>query len=452
MPEHLIRPLTVSELNRQVRDLLEASFVQVVVTGEISNFSCPSSGHWYFSLKDSKAQVRCAMFRNRTLFMRDRPRNGEEVTIQAKVSLYEGRGEFQLIAESMERAGEGALRQAYEALRLTLQSEGLFDTARKRTLPTFPRRIGVITSPTGAAVRDILSVLKRRFPAIPVTLFPVPVQGAEAAPALVRALQAAPRLGDLDVLIVGRGGGSLEDLWAFNEESVVRAIAASQIPVISAVGHETDFTLADFAADVRAPTPSVAAEKATPDAREWLHRLRLIERRLQQPLSRQLQQLQFRIDDLELRLKRAMERHLSKNAREVQQLCSRLKHPRMRLEEYRQRCKQLEQQLIAVLRRDLKQRNLQQTQVEQRLARQGQILTNAPQIKLTHLMARLDTVSPLATLARGYSITLNAKGQAITRAEQVTPGDILETRLAQGQLFSRVERTEGSASQGQGDQ
>lgn len=439
MSERLIRPLTVSELNRQVRDLLEASFLQVVVTGEISNFSCPSSGHWYFSLKDSKAQVRCAMFRNRTLFMRERPRNGEEVTLQAKVSLYEGRGEFQLIAESMERAGEGALRQAYEALRLKLQSEGLFDAARKRPLPTFPRRIGVITSPTGAAVRDILSVLKRRFPAIPVTLFPVPVQGAEAAPALVAALKAAPRLPDLGVLIVGRGGGSLEDLWAFNEEAVVRAIAACPLPVISAVGHETDFTLADFAADVRAPTPSVAAEKATPDALDWLHRLRLVERRLHQPVSRQLQQQQFRVDDLELRLKRAMQRQLTIQARALLQLSSRLKHPRTRLAELQQRCEQWEQQLVAAIGRYLKLGRRQQLHLEERLSRRGQTLTTTYQTRLSHLVSRLDSVSPLATLARGYSITQNEHGQVITRALQVKPGDILETRLAEGRVRSRVE-------------
>ena len=264
--------LSVSQLNRQTRQLLETHLPLIWVEGELSNFACPASGHWYFSLKDEQAQVRCAMFRNRNSRVRlpsgGRPGNGLQVLVRCRVSLYEGRGEFQLIVEHMEEAGLGALQRRFEQLKNKLDSEGLFTTEHKQPLPALPRRIGVITSPTGAAIQDILQVLQRRFAAIPVTIYPTAVQGQEAIAGLTHAIEQANDHGSCDVLIVGRGGGSMEDLWAFNEESVARAIFASDIPIISAVGHEVDFTIADFVADQRAPTPSAAAELLSPDSRD----------------------------------------------------------------------------------------------------------------------------------------------------------------------------------------
>ncbi|MFW5824439.1 MAG: exodeoxyribonuclease VII large subunit, partial [Marinobacter sp.] len=259
------RALTVSELARQVRHLLESSFMQVWVEGELSSLSRPSSGHWYFSLKDQRAQVRCAMFRGFNQRVRPLPKEGDQVRIRGRVSLYESRGDFQIIVEHMEPAGLGALQQAFDALKARLQAEGLFAPERKKPLPAMPRHIGVVTSPTGAAIHDILIVLGRRCPGIPVTLYPTPVQGQTATASIVAAIQRAVRHGQADVLIIGRGGGSLEDLWCFNEEAVARAIAACPIPTVSAVGHEVDVTIADFVADLRAPTPSAAAEKISPD-------------------------------------------------------------------------------------------------------------------------------------------------------------------------------------------
>lgn len=454
------RPLTVTELNRQVRQLLENSFMQVLVTGEISNFSCPASGHWYFTLKDAQSQVRCAMFRNRNLGIRPPPRNGDEVTLTARVSLYEGRGEFQLIADQMERAGEGALRRAYEALRLRLQDEGLFDPARKRPLPTLPRRIGIVTSPTGAVIRDMLTVLGRRFPAIPVLLAPVPVQGSEAAPALVRAIERLNRHQLCDLIIVGRGGGSLEDLWAFNEEIVVRAVVASAIPVISAVGHETDTTLTDFAADWRAPTPSAAAERASPDRLEWLQRLRLLERRSEIALSRslqgharhlahweerlpawprQLQQRTLRLDEWRGRLDLALRRCLEGKRRTLMDQQGRLKHPRTRLAEAAVRRQALLERLHYGIGRLLQGRRDQLERRTTVLPRLGEQLPATATHRLQALAGKLTAVSPLATLARGYSITQTDTGQVVTRGDQVQVGGRLRTRLQQGELVSVIE-------------
>jgi exodeoxyribonuclease VII large subunit len=274
MPGSFGRPerdvYSVSRLNREARVLLERGFGTLWLEAEISNFSRPSSGHWYFCLKDAAAQVRCAMFRQRNMLCAFTARDGQKVLVRARIGLYEPRGEFQLIVDHLEDAGLGALQRQFEELRARLAAEGLFATARKRPLPTLPKRIGVITSPTGAAVRDILHVLARRFPAVAVLIYPVAVQGAQAPAELVAALKTAAARQECDVLILARGGGSLEDLWAFNDEKLARAIVASPIPVISGVGHEVDFTIADFAADVRAPTPSAAAELVVPDAEEWL--------------------------------------------------------------------------------------------------------------------------------------------------------------------------------------
>ncbi len=465
--------LSVSELNRQVRQLLEASFLRVRVTGEVSNFSCPASGHWYFTLKDANAQVRCAMFRNRNRLLRSRPKDGDSLTVDAMVSLYEGRGEFQLLIEGIEQAGEGALRRAYEALRLKLQAEGLFDPARKQPLPSLPSRIVVITSPTGAALRDILTVLGRRFPAIPVLLVPVPVQGAEAAPAIVRALHvvAESQLGDL--IILGRGGGSLEDLWAFNEEAVVRAVAACPIAIISAVGHETDTTLCDFAADLRAPTPSAAAEKASPDQREWLQRLRLAERRLLTPLQRRLvaerrhlaqwrdrlerqprtlEQHQLRLDDGEARLLRALRRYLDLRQRQLGASVARLKHPRVRLRENAQRAAVLKERLSAAVRCRVQGDRHTLRAWRERLLRLSSQVAQPATLRLQAIAGRLQAVSPLATLARGYSITTNAAGEVLVEASRAQIGDTLVTRLHAGRLVSRVTEVENANDENANDE
>src|SRR6202522_2400896 len=280
---------SVSRLNREVRVLLERGFGTLWVEAEMSNFSRPSSGHWYFSLKDTNAQVRCAMFRQRNMLCAFTARDGQKVLVRARIGLYEPGGEFQLIVEHMEDAGLGALKRQFEELSAKLAAEGLFAAERKRPLPALPRRIGVITSPTGAAVRDILHVLARRFPAVAVLIYPVSVQGAAAAGEIVAALKLANRRAECDVLILARGGGSLEDLWAFNDEALARAIVASPIPVVSGIGHEIDFTMADFAADVRAPTPSAAAEIAVPDGEEWLISLSRLAHRLQRGLLRRVE-------------------------------------------------------------------------------------------------------------------------------------------------------------------
>ncbi|ROQ19844.1 exodeoxyribonuclease VII large subunit [Marinimicrobium koreense] len=435
------RPIfSVSQLNRRAKQLLETHLPLIWVEGEISNFARPSSGHWYFTLKDDQAQVRCAMFRGRNQQVRFNPQQGQQVLLRARVSLYENRGDYQLIAEHMEEAGAGALQRAFEALKHKLAQEGLFDPARKRPIPALPRHIGVITSASGAAVRDILTVLQRRFPSIPVTLVPVPVQGKEAAPAIVEALSLANRSGLFDVLILGRGGGSLEDLWPFNEEVVARAIAASDLPVISAVGHEVDVTIADFVADLRAPTPSAAAELVVPDASEWLVRFRSYEQRLTQLTRRRLQaeqqhlqhlskrlrhpgerlqQQSQRLDSLELRLRRVMQQRLGQARQRLDNLAARQKaqRPEPQLRQWQTRIEQLRQRLNRQMQQTLKQQR-------QRLSEAGRLLHG---------------VSPLNTLERGYAIVHNDAGEVIRDAAQVKPGERIRTRVAAGEILSRVE-------------
>ncbi|MCE3003094.1 MAG: exodeoxyribonuclease VII large subunit, partial [Xanthomonadaceae bacterium] len=294
--------LTPTTLNALARELIEGSFPLVWVEGELSNVARPASGHLYFTLKDAGAQVRGAMFKPRSTFLRFRPADGQRVLVRCRVSLYEARGEFQLIAEHMEEAGEGALRRQFEALKARLAAEGLFDADRKRPLPALPRRIGVLTSPTGAAVRDVLTVLRRRMPLVEVEILPVPVQGDTAAAQILAMLEAAGRAGRHDVLLLTRGGGSLEDLWCFNDEALARAIAACPVPVVSAVGHEVDFTLADFVADLRAPTPSAAAELLVPDASELLRELARRRQRATSALDRRLHGAAQRIDLAHARL------------------------------------------------------------------------------------------------------------------------------------------------------
>lgn len=437
--------LSVSQLNRAAKQLLEGQFPMIWVEGEISNFAAPSSGHWYFTLKDNGAQVRCAMFRSRNNRLRFQPESGQQVLLRAKLSLFEARGDYQLIGEHMELAGDGALARAYEQLKNRLQAEGLFDARHKQVLPSIPRHIAVITSATGAAIRDILTVLARRFPAIPVSIFPVAVQGQGAAAEIASAIasanqQAAAGHYDFDVIIAGRGGGSIEDLWAFNEEIVARAIFNSQLPVISAVGHEVDFTIADFVADARAATPSAAAEMISPDSREWVENFSAYEqqlhRQIQSSISHRQQQLDWsrsrlrhpgsrlqehsqRLDELELRVANAWYNQLQHRRSASQLVTARLQqqNPGQAVRELQQTCNNLYRRLEQALSHQLEQRQQQ--------------LRSAAQL--------LQTVSPLATLARGYAIASNADGRLVRSIDDIQPGETLLTRLGHGQLRSTVD-------------
>lgn len=434
--------ITVTQLNRQTSQLLAEHFLSVLVEGELSNTMQPSSGHIYFTLKDANAQVRCAMFRTQQRRLTFKPENGKQVIVKAQVSLYEPRGDYQLIVEHMEEAGDGALRRAFDALKLKLFEQGLFDVVHKKSLPTLPRAIGVITSPSGAAVRDILTVLQRRFAAIPVIIYPVAVQGDNAKYEIAKAIATANRHKQCDVIILGRGGGSLEDLWAFNEELVARAVYDSEIPIISAVGHETDFTIADFVADLRAATPSAAAEHASPDQQQWLSRFMHLESRLQQQLQRKLNQKQQsldwfsqrlqqqhpgqklarnvrRMDELEARLKLAIHTKLRHMAGSVEAKTAQLwqHNPAITINSHKQRQAYLSQRLIAATVRKLEQLN-------QRLLSASQTL---------------HAVSPLATLNRGYAMAIEmSSGKIIRSTEQLKLGDMFRTRLAQGQFISQI--------------
>jgi exodeoxyribonuclease VII large subunit len=435
---------TVSRLNREVRVLLERGFGSLWLEAEISNFARPSSGHWYFSLKDAGAQVRCCMFRQRNMLCSFTARDGQKVLVRARIGLYEPRGEYQLIIDHMEDAGLGALKRQFEELSAKLAAEGLFAPDRKRRLPTLPRRIGVITSPTGAAVRDILHVLARRFPAVAVLIYPAAVQGAQAAAELIAALKSAGERGECDVLILARGGGSLEDLWAFNDERLARAIVASPIPVVSGIGHEIDFTIADFAADVRAPTPSAAAELVVPDAEAWLtafmrlstrlqrgmrrrleegrERLRLLDRRaaLVSPAARFVQQTQ-RVDEIEQRIGRAV-RHILNERR------SELSNRERRL-----------WQASPVLR--VREAAVRQGALLARLRAAGLERVRRERERLLPLARTLYAVSPLATLERGYAIVTSEGGDILRDAADAAPGMIIEARLAQGRIRAKVEKS-----------
>ena len=432
--------LTVSQLNRQAKTLLESHFDFVWVEGEVSNFVKPSSGHWYFSLKDGAAQVRCAMFSTRNQRVKFTPANGDAIRLRCRVSLYEGRGEFQLIVEHLEHAGAGALQAAFERLKTKLLAEGLFDPARKQALPASVSQLGVITSPTGAAIHDILTVLRRRCPTIAVFLLPVAVQGEGAAAQIASAIERANRWQregkiHLDALIVGRGGGSLEDLWAFNEEIVARAIAASDLPIVSAVGHEVDFSIADMVADFRAPTPSAAAELLSPDQREWLMRLQAAEKNLVRLIQRKLADATTRLSHLR----------------------QRLKHPGTQLREQAQRLDDLEQRLLLaqknlllrhhskldLLESQLMARSpLPKLQQLQRDVRQWHRRLDAAMHqrlqqsadRLAHLAQMLDSLSPLGTLQRGYAIVTDSSGKVLRDASKVAIGDEVEARLASGRL------------------
>ncbi|NND59409.1 MAG: exodeoxyribonuclease VII large subunit [Gammaproteobacteria bacterium] len=442
MPERDV--FSVARLNRAVKNRLESGFRTLWVEGELSNLRRPGSGHWYFTLKDDKAQVRCAMFAGRNRLVDFTPADGQRVIVRSRLTVYEPRGEYQLQVEEIEEAGEGALRRAFEALKKKLAAEGLFDAARKRPLPSLPQRIGVITSDSGAAVRDVLKVLRTRFPAVPVLVYPVAVQGDRAPGEIVKTLQLACERADCDVLILTRGGGSLEDLWAFNDERVVRAVAAATIPIICGVGHEIDFTIADFAADQRAPTPSAAAEMVVPDAREWLRNLRAAEQQLHGQMRRGLQRRRERLAFVERRLQQ--------------------QHPGRRLAHQAQRLDELEHRLTTAWQHQLHRRRAriatldrhlrgvsparQLATVRERLARvrlrMGGAASNRVNLigeRLRVAARALDAVSPLATLDRGYAIVSvkdRDQRRIVRDASELQPGTRVEAEVAHGIIEAEV--------------
>jgi exodeoxyribonuclease VII large subunit len=492
VPEPATQPerdvYTPARLNREARNLLERGLPALWLEGEISNLSRPSSGHWYFSLKDESAQLRCAMFRQKNMLARFTPKDGMHVLTRGRVSLYEQRGDYQFIADHMEEAGEGVLRRRFELLKTKLAAEGLFDAGRKRALPRLPKRIGIVTSPTGAAVRDVLNILRRRFCTIPVLIYPVQVQGASAAGQIAATIRLASARAECDVLIVARGGGSLEDLWAFNEEVVARAIFDCRIPIVSGIGHEVDFTIADFVADLRAPTPSGAAEIVAPDCNEWTRSVDLLGRRVRTAMVRDMAARQQRLVWLERRLAQV--------------------HPGVELRQKEQRLDELEQRLIRVARGGLQERrttlmhlaaHLRQrspalrvaaahsrldiarktlgTSLQRRVSllenrlrtAAGHLRQHSPRTHMAALRGRLEiadksmttslhrrlhalearlrvasgklnAVSPLATLQRGYAIVTNADGHVVTEATEVKTGDVIQTKLARGSLQARVEQ------------
>ncbi|WP_299998230.1 exodeoxyribonuclease VII large subunit [uncultured Cedecea sp.] len=432
---------TVSRLNQTVRLLLEKEMGQVWIRGEISNFSQPSSGHWYFTLKDNTAQVRCAMFRNSNNRVAFRPQNGQQIVVRANMTLYEPRGDYQIIVESMQPDGAGLLQQQYEQLKQRLQEEGLFSPSDKQSLPSPARQLGLITSKTGAALHDVLQVLERRDPSLPIVIYPTAVQGIDAPLQIARAIELANLRRECDVLIVGRGGGSLEDLWSFNDERVARAIFASRIPIVSAVGHETDVTIADFVADLRAPTPSAAAELVSRNQSELLRQLQAQQQRMEMAMdyylsqcSQQITRLQHRLgqqhpqlrlarqqnllERLRQRLLTATENHLRRGTQQQQRLASRLnqQQPQQRIHRAQSQLLQLEHRLTQLVTAQL-------SESKQRFGR---------------TIAQLEGVSPLATLSRGYSVTTADDGKVLKKTNQVKSGDKLTTRLDDGWVESQV--------------
>lgn len=386
---------SISELNQMVQDLLQDAFLPIWVEGEISNFANPGSGHWYFSLKDEKSQVRCALFNGRQRYKDNQLKNGMQVLARAKISLYPTRGEFQLIIDQFEPAGEGALRSAFEKLKNQLATEGLFEPKHKKPIPKFPNTIGIISSETGAALRDICIVLKLRFPTINIIVYPSLVQGKSASVQIVQQIQTANQRKECDVLILARGGGSLEDLWPFNEENVARAIFKSELPLISAIGHETDFTIADFVADKRAATPTMAAQLASPDRHEYQQQLDKTYQRLIKTILYSLNSYQQNLKNLE----------------------KRLRHPQQRIQDGFQRCDELTQRLTLGIKNQLQIR-------EQ---------------KILGLSRTLQAISPLASLSRGYAIVSDATSKKILRnSKEIKCGQKIITKLAKGELLCEV--------------
>lgn len=432
--------LTVSELNRMARRALESQLPLLWVEGEVTGFTRAASGHWYFSLKDDQAQVRCVMFRGRNQFAEFTPVNGDHVEVRALPSLYEPRGEFQLGVESIRRAGAGRLYEAFLRLKAKLEAEGLFDPAKKRALPRFPRVVGVVTSPRAAALHDVLTALARRMPGLPVIVYPAAVQGAGAGAQIAAAIRTAGERAECDVLLVCRGGGSPEDLWAFNEEAVARAIAASPLPVVSGVGHETDFTLADFAADLRAPTPTAAAELASPLRQELLLQLARHARQLQQHHARKQRAEMQRLDYLARRLLHPAE-HLRRQREQLARLAQRLRVAmRARATRAHFGLEALALRLptpLASVRRE--QQRLESLVLRVRRAAQAGMQTRL--LDLSRLDSNLAHLNPEAVLARGYSIVQLESGAIVQDAAVLESGDRLDIRFRRGRARATVETT-----------
>ncbi len=477
---------TVTQLNYSVRHLLEIELGQVWLTGEISNFSQPVSGHWYLSLKDENAQVRCAMFKMKNLRVNFRPQNGMQVLVRASVSLYEPRGDYQLIIESMQMAGDGLLQQQFEELKMKLAAQGFFAQEHKKPIPKFVKQVGIITSPSGAALQDILHILNRRDPSLQIVIYPTLVQGKEATQDIIDTIKLANQRKECDVLIVGRGGGSLEDLWCFNEEAVAYAIYQSELPIISAVGHETDVTIADFVADLRAPTPSAAAELVSRDQQEMVrllqHHLNMVNlafdrlwtgklsrfhhlnlRLNAQSPAKQLELLHFKLTQIFDRLQGRLVQSVKLKEQRMAQFFLRVqaKHPSRQLEMQKLNLKQQETQLykqiellfhIKIQQFSLVKQRLNNSALPHKISRQNQHLqqfsqrlTYAIEKQLTKqqqgfhaLCTKLDGLSPLKILGRGYSITQNDQQHVIINTKQIAKGDRITTQLADGQILSEV--------------
>ena len=474
----------VSRLVRESRSVLESNFPLLWVEGEMSNLAMPASGHIYFTLKDDVSQVRCAMFKGRNRQLRFIPKNGMQVLLRVRVTLYEGRGEFQLVVEHMEEAGSGALQRAYDALKHRLGEAGLFDDKNKKLLPEIPNTIGVISSPDGAAVHDILTVLRRRFADVNVIIYPVAVQGSDSATQISEAIYLADQRQECDVLIISRGGGSLEDLWSFNEEKVAQAIFSCVLPVISAVGHEVDFTIADFVADVRAPTPSVAAELAVVDVEQWLQKLQEHCRRLTLLMTHHLQneqrhllnlqrnlpppkvaihQQMQRLDRLEKQMHQASQQVIQQHFLTLGYWSVRLKHPKEKIETQRYKLKDLEGRVRQSIKHNhdkmtghylalnqrlklisplplLNQQQVQLVQLESRLQHMMMGVISAKRAYFKQQIRTLSAVSPLNTLERGYSITTDAEtGTILRHSEFVKVGQSVQVQLQEGQLSCKVE-------------
>ncbi|MDG6263111.1 exodeoxyribonuclease VII large subunit [Glaesserella parasuis] len=433
--------LTISQLNYSVKQMLEVEFGSVWLIGEISNFSQPVSGHWYLTLKDEQAQVRCAMFRMKNMRVNFRPQNGMQVLVRANVSLYEPRGDYQVIIETMQPAGDGLLQQQFEQLKMKLAGLGLFAQEHKKPIPTFVKRVGIVTSSSGAALQDILHILQRRDPTLEVVIYPTLVQGKEATADIVKMIELANRRQECDVLIVGRGGGSLEDLWCFNEEAVAWAIYHSQIPVISAVGHETDVTIADFVADLRAPTPSAAAELVSRDQQELLRQLQHHSDKVNLAFDRLWSEKLARFDRLQLRLQ------AQHPQRQLQQRLQQLSHLEKQLKQQMEQLLLRKQQrwkntLQRMERNPLPYRISAQIQhlhkLEQRLSYAIEKNISQRRLQFQTLCTQLDGLSPLSILARGYSVTQNQQGKALISTQDISIGETIVTRLAQGKVVSQV--------------
>ena len=437
--EEKSRVLRVSELNLAIKRLLESEIPLIWVRGEISNLVKAASGHFYFSLKDDQAQVRCVMFRHKSQLLSATLANGQQVEVLAVATLYEQRGDFQLTVEQLRPAGQGALYERFAQLKLKLEQEGLFDAARKRALPRFPRRVGIVTSPQAAALRDVLTTLRQRLPGVPVVLYPTAVQGAGSAEKIAQAIAEASRRAECDVLIVCRGGGSIEDLWSFNEEVVARAIAASAIPVVSGVGHETDFTIADFVADERAPTPTAAAQRAVPDRHALLRGLSDLAQHLRRAQRNRLQNAMQTADYLQRRLVHPAQQ-LQRQALQLEQMYQRM----LRADAYRWR--HWNWQWLSLAQR-LQAASIDFARLQDRRASLAQRLGNAMRTVQQRHVARLESVAqhlvyldPKQVLARGYSMVQDADGRVVSDAGSLALGDELRVTFAQGWAQTEVKR------------